>query len=104
MSYLEVKRINIIRENGSKYQSNFCFHELSCSQTFQYFRGEGSSVNHIFSFIGYLEVKRGNILREDDQRINNIFAVMSYLAVKQINLIREKESKYQPQLCFNTLS
>ena len=33
-NYLAVKRINIIREERSKYQPNFCFHELSCSQTY----------------------------------------------------------------------
>ena len=29
MSYLKVKPIYIIREKGSKYQPNICFHELS---------------------------------------------------------------------------
>ena len=55
------------------------------------------------AFIDFLEDKRGNTIRKDDQRINNIFTVMSYLAVQQINRIREEGSKYHLQFHFTKL-
>ena len=45
MSHLEVKRINIIREEGSKYQQNY-----------------------FFAFMSYLEVKSINIIREEGSK------------------------------------
>ena len=39
-----------------------------------------------------------------DQSINQIFAFMSYLQIKRINIIREEGSKYQPIFCFHVLS
>ena len=98
VSYFEVTRINIIREEGSTDQPKLAFMRYLAVTRITIIREEGSGYSLKWCFLSYLQVKGINCLCAERSTYHPTCAFMSYLMVKHMNIFGRKEQRINHKL------